>query len=335
MEEKRLNPVNKKENIRLLRRRMRMTQKEFIQNFLSDNNGQASMSVATLSNMEARGGARVNEVIFNVAQKLGIDAMIFSMAPEAFLEKIELVLPEKNQGTDSLQINSGLEGAIWQTVNRLTMYFAEKIFNKELKKGDKIQSDRELAELFGVGRSSLREALKVLAIMGMIDIRPGQGTYISSSETNFFIIPLSWSLFLNGNQIDSIITVRNLLEIKAAELAAQCQKEEILAKLHDATYKIQNSYTEKNYKEFLEGDLRFHISIAECSENQVIYSMIQTISNLMRHVSGTGMVNEEQIRQIYEEHQKIYGCILTHNADDAGKAMKEHLEKSSKRYNYR
>ena len=86
MEEKRLNPVNKKENIRLLRRRMRMTQKEFIQNFLSDNNGQASMSVATLSNMEARGGARVNEVIFNVAQKLGIDAMIFSMAPEAFLQ---------------------------------------------------------------------------------------------------------------------------------------------------------------------------------------------------------------------------------------------------------
>lgn len=81
--------------------------------------------------------------------------------------------------------------------------------------------------------------------------------------------------------------------------------------------------------------MAFHICLAECSGNRVIYSMIQTISNLMRHVSGSGMINEEQIRAINEEHQRIYGCILTHDAVEAKQAMEDHLSKSRKRYSYR
>ena len=91
----------------------------------------------------------------------------------------------------------------------------------------------------------------------------------------------------------------------------------------------------QNYKDFLEADLEFHVCIAECSENQVIYSMIQTIRNLMKHVSGTGMVDSEQLKEIYEEHQKIYGLILAQDGEGAAEAMREHLQKSLKRYNYR
>jgi DNA-binding FadR family transcriptional regulator len=75
--------------------------------------------------------------------------------------------------------------------------------------------------------------------------------------------------------------------------------------------------------------------VAECSENQVIISLIQTIRNLMKHVSGTGMVDEGQLQEIYDEHQKVYGLILAQDAEGAAKAMQEHLEKSLLRYNYR
>ena len=61
----------------------------------------------------------------------------------------------------------------------------------------------------------------MLEVLGMIDIRPRQGMYISNNENNFFVIPLSWSMFLNGSQVDSIIEVRNVLEVKAAQLAAK------------------------------------------------------------------------------------------------------------------
>jgi DNA-binding FadR family transcriptional regulator len=215
------------------------------------------------------------------------------------------------------------------------MYFAEQLFDKKLKKGDKIESDRVLASKFGVGRSAIREALKVLDVLGMIDIRPGQGSYISSNEANFFIIPLSWSLFLNGGQIDNILEVRNLLQIKAAELAANCTNEENISKLYEISHKSHRAYMEQNYKEFLEDDLQFHLCIAECSENQVIYSLMQTINNLMKRVSRTGMSTPEQLKSVYEEHQRIYGFILAHDAKGAKESMEEHVKSSIERYDYR
>lgn len=334
MGDKKLSPVYKKDNIRLLRRYLRLTQKEFINQFLVDEEGKASMSIATLSNLEAKGGSRVNEVILAVSGSFGLDSMIFSMRPEEFVEQIRVLIPDsidaeagQNQGVKKNNIN--------QLLNRLTMYFAEQIFDKRLKKGDKIESDRVLAVKFDVGRSAIREALKVLDVLGMIDIRPGQGTYISSSEANFFVIPLSWSLFLNGNQTDNIITIRNLLEVKAAELAAESTNEAGIQKLRDVSRRLQTAYENQNYQEFLEDDLEFHICIAECSENTVIYSLIQTIRNLMKHVSGSGMVDEEQLREIYDEHQRVYARVIAKDAKGAAKAMQEHLDKSLLRYNYR
>ncbi|MDO4169106.1 MAG: FadR/GntR family transcriptional regulator [Lachnospiraceae bacterium] len=329
-----LSSLNKKDNVRYLRRYLGLTQKDFINQFLTNENGKPSMSVATFSNLEAKGGTRLNEVILSASESLGIDVMLFSMDGETFAERLDLELPSKKETQNINKIRSQ-KGNIKQLVYRLTMYFSEKLFDKELKKGDKVESDRVLAEKLGVGRSAIREALKVLDVLGMIDIRPGQGTFITNNESNFFIIPLSWSLFMNGNQTDNILTVRNTLEIKAAELAAISQKTESLEKLHQITSNIHAAYMEKDYKKFLECDLEFHICIAECSGNQVIYSMIQTISNLMRRVSGTGMINEEQLRQIKDEHQLIYGAILSKDGTAASKAMSEHLHRSMERYNYR
>ena len=186
-----------------------------------------------------------------------------------------------------------------------------------------------------MGRSAIREALKVLDVLGMIDIRPGQGTYISNDETNFFIIPLSWSLFLNGKQVENILTVRNLLEVKAAELAAECTDTEALKNLKVVDEKMNRAYAQQDYKAFLETDLEFHQGIARCSQNTVILSMMQTISSLMRHVSGSGMVNAQQLKESEEEHSRIYDCILRHDGKGAAEAMKYHLERAAGRYNYR
>ena len=227
------------------------------------------------------------------------------------------------------------KGNINQLLYRLTMYFADQIFDHKLKKGDQIESDRVLATKLGVGRSAIREALKVLDVLGMIDIRPGQGTYISNDETNFFIIPLSWSLFLNGKQVENILTVRNLLEVKAAELAAECTDTDALKNLKAVDEKMNCAYAQQDYKAFLETDLEFHQGIARCSQNTVILSMMQAISSLMRHVSGSGMVNAQQLKESEEEHSRIYDCILKHDGKGAAEAMKYHLERAAGRYNYR
>ena len=129
--------------------------------------------------------------------------------------------------------------------------------------------------------------------------------------------------------------IRNILEKKAAELAAASITEEHLQRLEDVYHGLHTAYISRNQKEFLEADIQFHICLAEYSGNQAIYSMIRVISNLMKHVSGTGMADREQLKAIYEEHQLIYGAVLAHDADAAGKYMEEHLSRSMLRYNYR
>lgn len=339
MVEGKYNSVYKKDNIRQVRRTLKMTQKEFLEYFLMKENGKTAMSVATLSNLESKGGDRLNEVISAVSGRLQLDSMMFSLEPQEFLQNLETCL-NSHQADEDLFYKSEKKGNISQLVNRLTMYFADEILEGRLKRGDQIESDRELAKKLNVGRSAVREALKVLDVLGMIDIRLGQGTYITSRETNFFSVPLSWSLFLDGAQVKSILQVRGALELRAVQLAAQCEDKNKLDKLTDIYYRMQKTFQESKdtenlqnaLQETLNADIEFHTCIAECSGNPIILSMLTTIRNFLKRVSGTGMVDAEQLQAVVEEHQKLYGAIISGNVDAATQTMTKHLAASMARY---
>ena len=339
MVEGKYNSVYKKDNIRQVRRTLKMTQKEFLEYFLMKENGKTAMSVATLSNLESKGGDRLNEVISAVSGRLQLDSMMFSLEPQEFLQNLETCL-NSHQADEDLFYKSEKKGNISQLVNRLTMYFADEILEGRLKRGDQIESDRELAKKINVGRSAVREALKVLDVLGMIDIRLGQGTYITSRETNFFSVPLSWSLFLDGAQVKSILQVRGALELRAVQLAAQCEDKNKLDKLTDIYYRMQKTFQESKdsdnlqhaLQETLDADIEFHTCIAECSGNPIILSMLTTIRNFLKRVSGTGMVDAEQLQAVVEEHQKLYGAIISGNVEAATETMMKHLAASMARY---
>lgn len=339
MVEGKYNSVYKKDNIRQVRRTLKMTQKEFLEYFLMKENGKTAMSVATLSNLESKGGDRLNEVISAVSGRLQLDSMMFSLEPQEFLQNLETCL-NSHQADEDLFYKSEKKGNISQLVNRLTMYFADEILEGCLKRGDQIESDRELAKKLNVGRSAVREALKVLDVLGMIDIRLGQGTYITSRETNFFSVPLSWSLFLDGAQVKSILQVRGALELRAVQLAARCEDKNKLDKLTDIYYRMQKTFQESKdtdnlqhaLQETLNADIEFHTCIAECSGNPIILSMLTTIRNFLKRVSGTGMVDAEQLQAVVEEHQKLYGAIISGNVDAATETMTKHLAASMARY---
>lgn len=339
MVEGKYNSVYKKDNIRQVRRTLKMTQKEFLEYFLMKENGKTAMSVATLSNLESKGGDRLNEVISAVSGRLQLDSMMFSLEPQEFLQNLETCL-NSHQADEDLFYKSEKKGNISQLVNRLTMYFADEILEGRLKRGDQIESDRELAKKLNVGRSAVREALKVLDVLGMIDIRLGQGTYITSRETNFFSVPLSWSLFLDGAQVKSILQVRGALELRAVQLAARCEDKNKLDKLTDIYYRMQKTFQgskdtdnlQHALQETLNADIEFHTCIAECSGNPIILSMLTTIRNFLKRVSGTGMVDAEQLQAVVEEHQKLYGAIISGNVDAATETMRKHLAASMARY---
>jgi len=322
-----------KDNIKYFRRALDMTQKEFLEYFTADGNGELAMSAATFSNLESKGGSRLNEIVQAVCSRFSLDPEVFSLDVQSFTAAMNNCASTNGELQELLK-NGDKEGNVGQLVNRLTMYFADEIISGRLHRGDQIATDRELAKQLGVGRSAIREALKVLDILGMIDIRLGQGTYLVGQESNFFAVPLSWSLFLDGGQIMNILEVRNVLELKSAELAASCDDEAKLAKLTDVYHEMYGSHAEHNLNAAIDEDIEFHSCIADCSGNPVIYSMLQTIRNLMRRVSESGLGDDVQLHEIFIEHRKIYGAIVSRNPELAVEAMKEHLADSFKRYKF-
>lgn len=219
-------------------------------------------------------------------------------------------------------------------VRQLTGYVSEQIFEGGLKAGGKMESDRELAKKFGVSRTAIREALKAFYVMGLVDIRPSQGTFLCKDTSSFFVVPLSWSVFLNPEQTHDILELRDTFEIEAARQAANCTDPDLLNQLTGIAEGMRSAYKTQNREEFLRLDLRFHIQVATCSGNPVIRNLIQTLSNLICRLSSGGRMSFDQIKDIFCEHQRIYRFIMAGNSTAAGEAMRIHLENSLERYYY-
>ncbi|MFR8545849.1 MAG: FadR/GntR family transcriptional regulator [[Clostridium] scindens] len=128
--------------------------------------------------------------------------------------------------------------------------------------------------------------------------------------------------------------MRNLLEVKAAQLAAEHADDAGRRRLSLLAEKISKAYEEQEEKEFLDYEMEFHRCVAQCSGNQVIYSMLETISNLMRRLSATGMTGVHQQEEIYQENQRIYSLILAGDKEGSAEAMREHMKRSTQRYHY-
>ncbi|MCQ2508582.1 MAG: FadR family transcriptional regulator [Dorea sp.] len=325
--------IYKRENLRALRRKYGFSQREFIDEFLTED-GVKAVSIATLSNLEAKGGKRLDEILQKVSQKLGTDVIAFEMKPERFVQRMDDMFPDEVNSLEEVEDNDSKKINSSQLINLITMYFADQMLDGKLKKGDKIESDRNLALKFNVGRSAIREALKILSVMGMIEIRPGQGSFISNKESNFFTIPLAWSFFLNSSQIDQIVVLRNMLEIQAAELAAVTRDTDKLATLDVIFQDMYKACNALDSKAFLQSDREFHHAVAEASGNQIIMTLLGTIENLMNRISGSGMLEVGGLKTIFDEHKEIYGHILTHDPKGAKESMEYHLKNSQLRYDY-
>lgn len=321
---------NKRTNLKQLRVYLRMTQQEFLDSCYTNESRVRRISIATLSNLESKGGAALDPLITEAARAYSMETSDFDLEPAEFINLIERHFAEA-EDLDVATANSK-ESPITELVNRLTYYFADRMFEGSLGKGEQIEPDRELAEKFNVGRSALREAMKVLDVMGLVDIRQGQGTFISNRETDFFEIPLLWSMFLSNNQVEEMLTLRSLLECEAARLASTAASEAMKNKLGKIIRESYEAVNNDDEETLLDLDVEFHVSIAEYSGSHLIHSQIQTIRNLLRQISKAGMSDKSELMNICIEHEEIYKLICEGKGNEASASMGRHLENSKERY---
>lgn len=203
----------------------------------------------------------------------------------------------------------------------------EMIKSGQFKTGDKLDSVEQLAKSFNVGRSAIREALSGLRAMGLVEMRQGEGTYITSFDASKFSLPLSSALLMKREDIKELSEVRKILEVGAVASASINHDTEDLLAMEEALNAMKEAKGQGEIGE--KADLDFHLAIAHATHNKMLINLMSSVSEIMvesmRETRQLLLYSEEMMASLVEEHQLIYQAIKARNVEEAQKNMLNHL----------
>jgi DNA-binding FadR family transcriptional regulator len=220
----------------------------------------------------------------------------------------------------------------FEVMNKNNLYegIADKleysILNENLKLGEKLPSEQALAEQFGVSRNILREALKTLKERGLVEVKNGDGAYITKPKSVMLKDMLNRILILTDATIQDIFEIRFALEIKACELVAEKATQDDIDNLERIIDNMQENI--HNRDEFTKNELEFHLTIAKSTKNPLFYSYIKPLSKLMGEMFNDAYTVPVSKNEGIEGHKLILEAIKERNSKLAVQAMTEHLENS-------
>jgi GntR family transcriptional repressor for pyruvate dehydrogenase complex len=196
-----------------------------------------------------------------------------------------------------------------------------------LKPGDRLFSERELADKLQVSRASIREAFSALDMLGILESKPGEGTFIRLAPQESAFNPLALVYLLYGDSNLQMMEVRMILEAESAAMAANRAGLEDLAKISVCLEQMESDVANNSLGEV--PDAQFHLAVAEATGNKVLLRMMDTISGLivetLRHSRLQLFQTFGNKEKLLAQHRKIFQAISCKNPEQARAAMKEHL----------
>ncbi|HMN31501.1 MAG TPA: FadR/GntR family transcriptional regulator [Caldilineaceae bacterium] len=189
--------------------------------------------------------------------------------------------------------------------------------------GERLPSERELAEQLGVGRNSVREALKILEAVGLVEAHIGEGTFITAQVGATFGRTVGYSLALWGGAIVEILDARQAIEIEAARLAAERSTGEDLLALQ---VEVERMAVANSFAAYLAADMNFHRLIGKGTHNEIVAHIVSNLIDLLEEVLREA--HTEPLRMDAEgsgTHQAIYAAIMRRDAPAAAEMMRQHL----------
>ena len=196
----------------------------------------------------------------------------------------------------------------------------------ELKPGNKLPPERDMAEFLGVSRASVREALTALETIGILDIRPGEGTFVKRTSDSETFGSLTLLLSVEQTPEVQMMEVRRILETESAALAAKRATDADLQKIEESLLVMKTAET---ISDAVDADVRFHFAIAEATKNSVLLRIMNTVADLMHHTFRQDRenlyANPELGARVLSEHEAILKALQARNSDEAWSKMLEHI----------
>jgi GntR family transcriptional repressor for pyruvate dehydrogenase complex len=193
----------------------------------------------------------------------------------------------------------------------------------ELRPGDRLPAERELAVQLGVSRPSVRAGLRSLSAIGVLQTRHGAGTFITDGPPTLGSEPLSFLAALHGFTRDEMFEARRALEVGVAGLAAERANDEQIATIAEEITGMFAALDDP--QTFLIHDIRFHRSVAEASGNPILASLVEMVSALFYEQRRKTAQHGRDLKESAHLHRAIYHAIRAHDPKRASAAMNEHL----------
>jgi GntR family transcriptional repressor for pyruvate dehydrogenase complex len=203
-----------------------------------------------------------------------------------------------------------------------------QIERAELKPGDRLPPERELAQRIGVSRPSVRAGLRSLSAMGVVQTRHGSGTYIADGPPHLDSQPLSLLAALHGFTTEQMFEARRVLEMGVAGLAAERATGEQIAVMAEEVTGMFASVEDQ--QAFLMHDIRFHRAVAMASGNPILASLVEMVSSLYFEHRRRTMPRGRDLRETAVTHRNIYHAVRAHDADRARREMSVHLPRQQR-----
>lgn len=200
----------------------------------------------------------------------------------------------------------------------------DMIISGELSAGDRLPPEKELSEKLGLSRSSLREAVKALEIIRVLDVRRGDGTYVTSLEPQLLTEAMSFIVDLHQDEsILNIFEVRRILEPAAAAMAAGRITPEQIAALRATMEDIDN---ETSVEQLVEHDLIFHSLITAAAKNSYLASVLDALSSsTVRARIWRGLTQEKAVDRTLSEHTAIIEALERGDAELVKSLLTVHI----------
>src|ERR1700704_2664861 len=201
----------------------------------------------------------------------------------------------------------------------------ESILKGQLKPGDQLPAERDLAQSFGVSRTAVREAVKTLREKGLVEAYSGRGTFVTNGTSH--AIRQSLDLMIRVSKQEGAIhlaELRQVLEPEIAALAASRIEEQLLTTMRESVTAMDRSLHDPDA--YIEADLDFHLALAEAVGNPLVLSLLDSIVGLLREQRSRIFNVQGGPERGQFHHKRILAAVEQRDPEAARDAMRAHLQ---------
>ena len=200
-------------------------------------------------------------------------------------------------------------------VQQIIDAFTQRLVEGQLRPGDQIPTEVELAERFGVARNTVREAIKILVALGVLEIRRPVGTFVCSGFTDAMISPMLYGIILSrGDGYDELMDLREIMETGTMLTVIRNAADEEIETLREPLAALRDACREKktSVDDVFRKDNAFHDAVMDLSHNKIVSRIARTVRTMttdMRYESVKLMLQEGRAEELYRAHETLYRVL--------------------------